>query len=350
MELRRLGRTDIKVTSVCLGTMTWGEQNTEKQAHEQLDYALSRGVNFIDTAEMYPVPGRAETQGRTESYIGSWIKARGKRDDFILATKVTGRSGMSWTRDNYSETRHKRAQIDEAVEKSLRRLQTDYIDLYQLHWPDRHLSGFGFHAYEDYDPSDAEPMIDILESLQRHIDKGNIRHIGLSNESPWGTMKYIALSEAHGLPRVASIQNVYSLLARRFDYGGAEVAMRENVGLLPYSSLAMGLLSGKYDDGKSPKGSRADLFPQFLGRYDLARADDMHIECNRVARDLGLTPTQFAYKFAESRSFVTSNIIGATTMDQLKDNIDAHEIEWTSEMERAATELHTKFRSPVASA
>lgn len=350
MEFRPLGRTGLSVTSICLGTMTWGQQNTEQQAHKQLDYALGRGINFIDTAEMYPVPSRAETQGRTEEYIGSWIKARGKRDDFILASKVAGRSDMGWLRDKGGKVRQTQAQIDEAVEKSLRRLNTDYIDLYQLHWPDRPLNGFGFHSYEDYDMADTVDIIDILGALQRHIEKGNIRHIGLSNESPWGTMKCLELSEKHGLPRIASIQNVYSLLARRFDYGGAEVAMREDVGLLPYSSLAMGMLSGKYDDGEAPKGSRGDLFPQFLGRYELAQELDAIKACNDVARDLGITPTQFAYKFAQSREFVTSNIIGATTMEQLAENIDAHEIEWTDEMETAADDLHKRFRSPVASA
>lgn len=350
MEFRPLGRTGLSVTSICLGTMTWGEQNSETEAHAQLDYALDRGINFIDTAEMYPVPGNAKTQGRTEEYIGSWIKARGKRDDFILATKVTGRSGMTWTRDNADQTRHSSAQIDEAIEKSLRRLNTDYIDLYQLHWPDRQVSGFGFHSYYDYDAEDTIDMVEILGVLQRHVEKGNIRHIGLSNESPWGTMKFLQLSEQHGLPRPASIQNVYSLLARRFDYGAAEIAMREDVGLLPYSSLGMGLLTGKYDDGKAPKKSRGDLFPQFLGRYDLARKAEAEKACNQSARDLGITPTQFAYKFAESRAFVTSNIIGATTLEQLAENIDAHDIEWTDDMEKAADALHKRFRSPVASA
>ena len=348
-DMRRLGRTDIHVTSVCLGTMTWGEQNSESEAHAQLDYAVGEGINFIDTAEMYPVPGRAETQGRTEAYIGSWIKARGKRDDVVLATKITGRSGMVWTRDKAKGglTRHTRAQIDEAVEKSLRRLQTDYIDLYQLHWPDRGIPGFGFHSYYDYDTDDMEPLADILAALARHIDKGNIRHIGISNESAWGTMKYLELSKSQGLPRIASIQNVYSLVARRFDYAQAEIAMREDVGLLPYSILGMGYLTGKYRDGTAPKGSRKDLFPQFLQRYHNDGGAEAIEACLRAADDLGIDPAVFAQKFTESREFVTSNIIGATTLEQLKANIDAHKIEWTDDMEKAARDIHKRFRSPV---
>lgn len=348
MEKRELGRTGDRVTSVCLGTMTWGEQNTEAEAHQQLDYAIGAGINFIDTAEMYPVPGRAETQGRTEQYIGSWIKARAKRDDFYLATKITGLSGMTWTRDGkVGMTRHTKAQIDEAIEKSLKRLQTDYIDLYQLHWPDRGLPGFGFHSYQDYDVNDMEPLLDILTALDAHVKVGNIRHIGISNESAWGTMKFLQLAETHNLPRIASIQNVYSLVARRFDYAQAEIAMRENVGLLPYSILGMGYLTGKYDGGNAPKGSRKDLFPEFLQRYHNDGGAEAIKTCNEAARDLGITPTQFALKFTESREFVTSNIIGATTLAQLKDNIDAHDITWTKDMEKAASAIHKKYRSPV---
>lgn len=346
MEKRRLGRTDIDVTSVCLGTMTWGEQNTEAQAHEQLDYALDRGINFIDTAEMYPVPGRAETQGRTESYIGSWIAERKNRDQYILASKITGRSQMTWCRENKVElTRHTEAQIDAAVETSLKRLKTDYIDLYQLHWPDRALPGFGFHSYHDYDATEMTPLEDILGALQKHVTAGNIRHIGVSNESAWGTMRFLHLAETHGLPRMVSNQCVYNLLARRYDYERAEIAMREQVGLLAYSPLGMGLLTGKYDGGDKPKGSRWAEFPQFLGRYD--EAHEGVADCNKTAKELGLTPTQFALKFVETRKFVTSNIIGATSVEQLKDNIDAHEVTWTKDMEKQAARIHKTYRSPV---
>lgn len=346
MEKRHLGSTDVDVTSVCLGTMTWGEQNTEDEAHLQLDYALDRGINFIDVAEMYPVPGRAETQGRTETYIGNWIEDRKNRDQYVLATKVVGRSEMTWCRDSEKMTRQTPAQIDEAVEKSLKRLKTDYIDLYQLHWPDRPIPGFGFHSYEDYATDEMVALEDILGALHRHVEKGNIRHIGLSNEYSWATMKLLQLAEANGWPRLVSNQCVYSLVARRFDYERAEIAMREKVGLLAYSPLSMGLLTGKYDGGSAPKGSRGDLFPTFLGRYDLA--DDAVKDCNKTARQLGLTPTQFALKFVESRQFVTSNIIGATSLEQLAENIDAHEIEWTEEMENEADRIHRTYRSPVA--
>ncbi len=347
MDMRKLGRTDIDVSSVCLGTMTFGNQNTEDEAHAQLDYAMDRGINFIDAAEMYPVPADPKTQGRTEAYIGSWIAARKNRDKYVLATKVVGRSGMIWCRDEDVEvTRQTPAQINEAVEKSLKRLKSDYIDLYQLHWPDRPIPAFGFHSYRDYDTSDMTAFEDILGTLQRHIEKGNLRHIGLSNETSWATMKFLQLSETAGLPRIVSNQCVYSLVARRFDYDRAEITMREDVGLLAYSPLAMGLLTGKYDDGAKPEGSRAALFPAFLGRYQIT--DDAVKDCNDTARRLGLTPTQFALKFVDSRQFVTTNIIGATSLAQLKDNIDAHEIEWTSEMEKEAARIQKTHRSPVA--
>lgn len=346
MEKRQLGRTDIEVTSVCLGTMTWGQQNTEAEAHEQLDYALDRGINFIDTAEMYPIPGRPETASRTEAYIGSWIAARKNRDKYILATKVTGRANIHWARENDDVTRHTPAQIDEAVEGSLRRLQTEYIDLYQLHWPDRNIPGFGFDSYRDYDPTDMVPLEDILGALSRHVEKGHIRHIGVSNESAWGTMKFLQLAEKTGGPRIVSNQCVYSLIARRFDYDRAEIAMREDVGLLAYSPLAMGMLTGKYDDGEAPEGSRGDLFSDFMGRYWDTR--EAYLDCNNTARALGLTPTQFALKFVESREFLTSNIIGATTMEQLKENIDAHDVTWTDEMEKEAHRLHKTWRCPAS--
>jgi aryl-alcohol dehydrogenase-like predicted oxidoreductase len=347
MEFRPLGTTDINVTSICLGTMTWGQQNSEAEAHEQLSYAIDeRGLNFIDTAEMYPVPGRRETQGRTERYIGSWLKARGKRDDIILASKVVGRGGMVWTRDDtVDQTRHTREQIDMAVENSLKRLQTDYIDLYQLHWPDRDLPGFGMHSYVDYSEDEMVPLLNILETLQRHVEAGRIRHIALSNESAWGMMKFVQLAERHNLPRIQSNQCVYSLIARRFDYDRAEIAMREKVGLLAYSPLAMGVLTGKYDDGDVPEGSRMALFDGFMANY--RKAEDSWQDANRTAKALGLTPTQFALKFVESREFVTSNIIGATSMEQLRENIDAHQITWTDEMEQEADRLHKTYRCPL---
>lgn len=347
MQKRRLGRTDIDVTTVCLGTMTWGEQNSETEAHAQLDYAMDRGINFIDTAEMYPVPGRAETQGLTESYIGSWIKARNNRSDYILASKVTGRSSMIWCRENESMTRHSKSQIDEAVEKSLRRLNTDYIDLYQLHWPDRNLigNGFLFHSYYDHDISDMIPIEETLGALAAHVEKGNIRHIGLSNESAWGAMKTLQTADNLGFPRPVSHQHVYSLISRRYDYEQAEISMREDMGLLVYSPLAMGLLSGKYEGGAVPKKSRRDLYEPLMGRYN--SSNEAATACCEAARELGISPVEFAMKFVETRDFVTSNIIGATSMEQLSENIDAHEITWTEDMEKHAQRIHAKFRSPV---
>ncbi len=348
MDMRPLGRTGIKVSSVCLGTMTWGNQNTQAEAFEQLDYALSRGINFIDAAEMYPVPGDPKTQGRTEEYIGNWHKERGNREDFVLASKVAGRSGMTYMRDKADEIRHSPAQINEALEKSLARLQTDRIDLYQLHWPDRQFpgSGFGYHSYHDYETDDMVALEDIVETLNRHVKAGKIRAFGLSNESSWGAMKFIQIAQANGWVRPASIQNAYSLISRRYDYGLAEVSCREDIGLLAYSPLAQGYLTGKYRDG-IPKNSRKDLFGNFLGRYEGPHGIDAVNACLDAAKDLGLTGTQFALKFVETRDFVTSNIIGATTLQQLKDNIDAHDIIWTKDMEKAADIIHRNYRSPA---
>lgn len=348
MDFRPLGRTGLSVSSICLGTMTWGQQNSEAEAHEQMNYALSQGINFFDTAEMYPVPGRAETQGHTEKIIGDWFKLRGKRDDIVLASKVIGRSHMTWTRDqDYALSRHSKAQIDEAVEKSLRRLQTDYIDLYQLHWPDRALPGFGFSSYYDYDTDDMIALEDIYDTLTRHVEKGNIRAIGLSNECSWAVMKYVAMAEKSGGPRIASVQNAYNLIARRFDYSLAEIALREDVGLLAYSPLAQGYLSGKYKE-TIPKKSRKALFPTFLTRYEKLGGEEGIAACLKAARDLGITPIQFALKFVQNRAFTTSSIIGATTLAQLKENIDAHKIEWTDEMENAAHRIHETYRSPAS--
>jgi len=347
MDYRPLGRTDIRVSSICLGTMTWGEQNSEAEGHEQLDYAVAQGINFVDTAEMYAVPGRPETQGATERIIGTWLKARGRRDDIILASKVTGRSAMHWIREDGASPRHTPAQIDAAVEGSLRRLQTDYMDLYQLHWPDRGLPAFGFHSYTDYDPDDMTPLEDILGALARHVEAGNIRHIGVSNESAWGTMKFLQLAEKNGWPRMVSNQCAYNLVNRRFDYDRAEIAMREDVGLLVYSPLAQGYLTGKYRGGVVPPQSRKALFGQFLARYEGPGSVEAVNDCLDTAERLGISPIEFAQKFAETRAFVTSNIIGATTMEQLKTNIDAHKITWTDDMEREADRLHHVHRAPA---
>ncbi len=344
---RKLGRTDLMVTSCCLGTMTWGQQNSEAEGHAQMDYALERGVTFWDTAEMYSVPPKPETQGSTETIIGTWLKQSGRRGEVILATKIAGLSKMLWTRDgDHDWTRQTKAQIDEAVTKSLKRLQTDYIDLYQLHWPDRPVGLFGArmdaaayaHAYE--------PFEDILDHLNGHIKAGRIRHIGLSNETPFGLMRFVAESEARGLPRMASIQNAYNLVNRTFEDGGLEEAcLREQVGLLAYSPLGQGYLSGKYRGGKLPKGSRKQLFNR-LQRYETPAAERA-IESYLVAAEkFGVDPAALAIKFCDTRHFMASTIIGATTMAQLKVCIDAFDLDWSEEMESEVNRLHSEQPSP----
>lgn len=324
MDYRTLGRTDIKVGAICLGTMTWGKQNTEAEGHEQMDYALGQGVNFFDTAEMYAVPTEPETYGKTEEIIGTWFAARKNRDKVVLATKVAG-PGMAWIRGGKAVI--DRRNILEAVEGSLKRLQTDYIDLYQLHWPNR--SSPHFSRYWSYDPSVTNPaeteenFIDVLETLGELVKAGKIRHAGLSNESPWGVMTYLRLAEARGLPRMVSIQNEYSLLCRHFDPYLAETAQMENVGLLAWSPLAVGLLSGKYANGQRPEGSRWAIL-EGRGETSWRDAPAAHeaVDAYRaVAKKHGLDACQMAIAFVLSRPFVTAAIIGATNMEQLRVNI-----------------------------
>ena len=348
IELRDLGRTGLKVTSCCLGTMTWGEQNTEAEGHEQMDYAMARGVNFWDTAEMYAVPPKPETQGRTEEIIGTWFKKTGRRQDVVLATKICGLSRNTWVRDGDLEwTRHTKAQIDEAVEKSPKRLQTDYIDLYQLHWPDRPVPLFGNKVSASAYKKSYEPFEEILAHLDTHVKAGRIRHLGVSNETPFGVMRFLTESDARGLPRMQSIQNVYNLVSRKFEEGLDEVAMREQVGLLAYSPLGQGYLTGKYRNGALPEGSRKQLFDR-LQRYEGPRAIETIDAYLDLAAKFDVDPAQFAIKFCDTRPFVTSTIIGATTMDQLKTCIDAFDLKWTEEMEEEVNTLHTLQPSPCA--
>ncbi|MDH3740346.1 MAG: aldo/keto reductase [Hyphomicrobiales bacterium] len=326
MKYRKLGRTDIEVSDICLGSMTWGTQNTEAEGHEQIDYAFDQGVNFIDTAEMYPVnPTSAETQGRTEKVIGSWLKASGKRDKAVIATKVSG-EGVKWIRDGAPISPQT---ITEAVEGSLKRLQTDYIDLYQLHWPNR--GSYHFRQSWTFDPSAQNKQntrADIqacLECLKDLIDAGKIRTIGLSNESCWGTSQFLEIAAQHDLPRVVSIQNEYSLMQRLYDLDLAELSHHEDVGLLAFSPLAAGFLSGKYQGGVIPPGSRRSYVENLGGRYS-AYTEGVVGEYLKVASKHGLDPCQMAIAFCLARPFMTSAIIGATAMDQLRTNVAASDV------------------------
>tara|TARA_B100000678_G_scaffold14874_2_gene11728 strand:+ start:1846 stop:2892 length:1047 start_codon:yes stop_codon:yes gene_type:complete len=346
MERRKLGRTDLMVSACCLGSMTWGEQNTEAEGHQQMDYALDRGVNFIDTAELYAIPPKPETQGSTERIIGSWMKARGNRNKVIIASKIVGRTDDTWYREgDVEQCRLTGPQIDEAIEKSLKRLETDYIDLYQLHWPDRVAPTFGRRLKAKHYEIPYEPFEDILGHLQKHVDKGNIRHIGVSNETPFGVMRFLAESERRGLPRIQSIQNAYNLVNRCFEDGLEEVCMHEDVGLLAYSPLAQGYLTGKYRNGALPEGSRKQLFER-LQRYEKPHADDAIHSYVDYAEEIGVDPAALALRFCDTRPFMASTIIGATTMDQLKVCIDAFDLAWTDEMENKVNELHAAQPNP----
>ncbi|AGM41234.1 aldo/keto reductase [Spiribacter salinus M19-40] len=344
MEYRKLGNTDLNVSALCLGTMTWGKQNTQDEAFAQLDYALERGINFIDTAEMYPVPPETETQGATDIMIGNWLAERGCRDQVVLATKIAG-PGLGTVRGGQGD--YSRANIETAVNESLQRLQTDVIDVYQLHWPARNSNFFGKLGYQpNADEADPVPgMLEVLESLQTMVDAGKIRYVGLSNESAWGTMKFLELAERHGLPRVVSVQNPYNLLNRSYEVGLAEVSDREQVSLLPYSPLAFGVLSGKYLGGEQPADARLTLFDRFT-RYTKdpgVRATAAYVN---LAREHGLDPAQMAIAWVTAQPFVTSNIIGATTMEQLAANIDSAEVTLTDELLEGIEAIHAEAPNP----
>lgn len=348
MEKRRLGRTDIMVSSLSLGTMTFGEQNSEREGHAQMDFAFEHGVNLLDASELYPIPPKPETQGRTEEIIGTWMKSRGNRDKVVLATKVLGRSDNTWFRNDGSPTRLTRPQMEEALDKSLKRLGTDYIDLYQLHWPDRHVITFGSNptAWADVRRAEDENGIEeTLSVLGDFVRAGKVRHIGLSNESAWGTMTFLKHAEMKGLPRVASIQNAYSLVNRTFETGLAEVATREDVGLLVYSALAQGYLTGKYRDGALPKGARKTLFDR-LQRYEKPGAEQAINGYLDLAGDLGVDPAQLAIAFARSRSFVTTVLLGATSLAQLEVDLGAAAIEITDEIEARINAIHQFTGNP----
>jgi aryl-alcohol dehydrogenase-like predicted oxidoreductase len=347
MKYNRLGNSDIEVSEICLGTMTWGTQNSEAEAHQQMDYSLEQGVNFFDTAEMYPAnPVSAKTQGRTEEIIGSWFRSSARRDQVVLATKVTG-EGLKWVQGGAPISPNK---IRISIEGSLKRLNTDFIDLYQLHWPNR--GSYHFRQAWYFDPTSQnrqatrEHILETLAALKELIEQGKIRQIGLSNESCWGTSQFLQIAEANELPRVVSIQNEYSLLYRRHDLDLAELSHNEQVGLLPYSPISCGMLSGKYRDGKIPPGSRITISRDLHGRItkQATAATDAYVD---VAHKHGLDPSQMALAFCRQRPFVASTIIGATNLEQLAINIGSCEVELGKEVLDDIQEIYRRYPAPI---
>ncbi|MCH4273303.1 NADP(H)-dependent aldo-keto reductase [Kerstersia gyiorum] len=348
MKYRKLGRTDIDVSLIGLGTMTWGEQNSEQDAHEQLDYALSQGVNLIDAAEMYPVPPKPETQGRTEAYIGSWLKRSGKRSEVVLATKVVGPLRQAHQKGHIRDgkTSLDRANITAAIDTSLKRLQTDYVDLYQLHWPDRSTATFGRLGYPWIEDESTVPIEETLSVLADLVKAGKVRHIGVSNETPWGVAQFLRASEKLGLPRIVSIQNPYSLLNRTFETGLSEFSHYEQIGLLAYSPLAFGVLTGKYLNGARPADGRISLYERFA-RYSNEQAQAATRDYVYAARRRGLSPAQVALAFINSRPFVTSNLVGATKLEQLKENIASVDLELDDELLAEIEHIHQRQPNPA---
>jgi aryl-alcohol dehydrogenase-like predicted oxidoreductase len=345
MKYTKLPHTDIEVSKICLGTMTWGNQNSQEEAFEQMDYALEQGVNFFDTAELYPVPATADTYANTERIIGNWFQKSGNREKVVLASKIAG--GGDYTA-HIRKGGFVKKNIIEAVEGSLKRLQTDYLDLYQLHWPDRGVNAFGTRDYP-YKTStkEAENHLEILETLNDFIKKGSIKAIGLSNETPWGTMKYLQASDTHNLPRMSTMQNSYSMIHRGYEIGMSEVSMRENIGLLAYSPLAQGVLSGKYLDGNLPEGARGTLFPRFIARYMGDGSTAAVKKYNEIAKKNGITLTEMSLAFINQLPFVTSNIIGATKMSQLKENIGSININLSEETLKEIEAVHQLIPNPA---
>ena len=344
MKYNSLGNSDIKVSAICLGTMTWGVQNNAEQACQQIEYALSQGVNFIDTAELYAIPPTAQTYGVTEGIIGDWLTKTKRRQDIVLTSKVAGNTD-GWVDHIRGGPRLNRQQITQALDDSLKRLQTDYLDLYQVHWPARNTNYFGVRGVSDIDNKEVEPIEETLEVLNDLVQSGRVRHIGISNETPWGMMQYLCLAKQRGQVRVQSIQNPYSLLNRSFEVGLSEMSLRENVGLLAYSPLGFGVLSGKYLDDKKPKESRLALFPDYQ-RY----SSDNAIAATQLYADIaeknGLSLAQMSLAFINSRKFVTTNIIGATNMQQLEENISSIDVTLSPDVLAAIEAVHTLIPDP----
>ncbi|MUG99061.1 NADP(H)-dependent aldo-keto reductase [Scytonema sp. UIC 10036] len=345
MKYNQLGESDLKVSEICLGTMTYGQQNTIEDAHLQLDYAVSQGINFIDTAEMYPVPPRAETQGRTEAFIGEWLKKQ-QRDKLIIATKIAGPGRpITWVRGG--STNIKRDNIKQAVDDSLKRLKTDYIDLYQIHWPDRYVPTFGHTEYNPNFERETVPIAEQLAAFADIIKEGKIRYLGLSNETPWGVTQFSQIANQLKLPKVVAIQNAYNLLNRVFDSALAEACRYENIGLLAYSPLGFGLLSGKYVEGNRPENTRLTLFENFGQRYLKPNVREAVAAYVEIARSHNLKPSQLAIAFVISRWFVTSAIVGATTLEQLQENIDSVNVTLDKEILAELNAVHTRYPNPA---
>lgn len=344
MKYTTLPNTDIKVSKICLGTMTFGQQNTEADGHAQMDYALENGVNFFDTAEMYSVPAREETYGSTEKILGTWFKKTGKREEIVLASKIAGPN------PNFEYMREKLdfspGSIKFALNNSLQRLQTDYIDVYQLHWPERKTNYFGQRGFKVQDDAWEDNIHNVLETLDGFIKEGKIKHIGLSNENPWGIMRFLEESKYNNLPRVKTIQNPYSLLNRLFENGSAEICLRENVGLLAYSPMAFGVLSGKFLTGENHPNARIKLFPQY-SRYNSSQSTEATRLYQEIAKKNGLTLTELSLAFIQQQPFVTSTIIGATTLEQLKENIDTIQVSLSDEILKAIDEVHAVIPDPA---
>ena len=344
MNYKKLGNTDLDVSTICLGTMTWGEQNSEKEGFEQMDFALSQGVNFWDTAEIYSIPMREETYGETEKIIGNWFQKTKKRNDVVLATKVCGNTSNKYIRGGGNSFGKKK--ITEALDESLRRLKTDYIDLYQLHWPERNTNFFGDYGYEhDENDKDWTPFEEILESLKKFVEQGKIRYVGLSNETAWGLSKFLELSKMKGLPKMMSVQNPYNLLNRTYEVGLAEISIREQSGLLAYSPLAFGYLTGKYRNNKLPAKSRMQLFKNF-NRYKNENGQKAIDEYYKISKKYNLDFTQMSLKFCEIQHFTTSVIIGATTMEQLKTNIESVNVNLNSDIINDINKIQQKYPNP----
>tara|TARA_Y100001970_G_scaffold104365_1_gene130746 strand:+ start:4039 stop:5076 length:1038 start_codon:yes stop_codon:yes gene_type:complete len=344
MDYRKLGNTELDVSAICLGTMTWGEQNNQKEAFEQMDYAIDHGINFFDTAELYAIPPNKKTYGKTEEIIGNWFEQKNNREKIILATKISG-PGPSWIRGGGLQ--YTKENIEKSVNDSLKRLKTDFIDLFQLHWPERNTNYFGKLGYEHKEEKKWNDFKSILEILKKIIDQGKIRYIGLSNETAWGLSKFLEISKSFNLPKMMSVQNPYNLLNRTYEVGLAEISIREKSGLLAYSPLAFGFLSGKYRNNNLPDKSRMKLFGEFFSRYKSDNSIKAIEDYYKIAKKYNLSLAQMSLAFINSRTFVTSNIIGATTMKQLKENLASINIKINKEIIEEINSIHKNIPNPA---